>query len=146
MRAVIAHVDHACGFDPEKHVDARSDDGARVAAKRGQPIDACMRPFELRRRSHRSARVSRVSMMRSDSVDAGIRTSRRRACRRKKRSCSRRAQAAPRSAAPITSCRPRIARVDDARAFDRKKIGKNAGKAMKMPARIPIPGSRHRQR
>lgn len=118
---VIAHVDHAAGFDPDKHPDARSDDGARPASAGRRAIDACMRPFALRRRSHRSARGSRASMMRSDSIDAGIRRSRRCACRREKMMRCSRMHASPCSAASITSLRARIARVDDACGFDRKK-------------------------
>ena len=127
VRVAIAHVDHASGFDAKKHPDARSDDDVRVAATGRRAIDACMRPFALRRRSHRFARGSCASMMRSDSIDAGIRESRRCACRRERRSCGRRVSASPCSAASITSCRSRIARVDDAHGFDRKKHPRKCG-------------------
>lgn len=118
---VIAHVDHTSGFDPKKHPHARSGDDVRFATRDRRAIDACMRPFALRRRSHRCARGSCVSMMRSDSIDAGIRKSRRCACRLEKWSCRRRVSASQCSAASITSCRSCIVRVDDVRGVDRKK-------------------------
>lgn len=121
IRVVIAHVDHASGFDAKNHPHAHIDDGMRIAATGRRTRDACMRPFALRRRSQRSALVSRVSMMRSDSIDARIRESLRCGCRRAWFSRSRPAHATPCSAASITSCRSRIARVDDAHGFDRKK-------------------------
>lgn len=120
-RAAIAHVDHASGLHSKNHPEAHDNDGMRIAATGRRTRDACMRPFALRRRSQRSARGSCVSMMRSDSIDAGIGKSRRCACRCRQSSCRRLAQATSCSAASITSCRSRIARVDDAHGFDRKK-------------------------